>query len=43
MSAQSTDPAERTGIKVEIVVVLLVLVMPILIFQVRHYRKEQAR
>lgn len=43
MFFQELFTAGRAGRASAIVVVLLVLVMPILIFQVRHYRKEQAR
>lgn len=43
MFFQELFTAGRAGRASAIVVVLLVLVMPILIYQVRHYRKEQAR
>lgn len=43
MFFQELFTAGRAGRASAIVVVLLILVMPILIYQVRHYRKEQAR
>lgn len=43
MFFQELFTAGRAGQASAIVVVLLILVMPILIYQVRHYRKEQAR
>ncbi len=43
MFFQELFTAGRAGMASAIVVVLLVLVMPILIYQVRHYRKENAR
>ncbi|SNU01049.1 alpha-glucoside transport system permease protein [Ruaniaceae bacterium KH17] len=43
MFFQELFTAGRAGRASAIVVVLLILVMPILFYQVRHYRKEQAR
>ena len=43
MFFQEMFTSGRAGRASAIVVILLILVLPILIYQVRHYRKEQSR